>query len=86
MMKTVTVRGIDVELDRSIKARAASEDLSANQWIVQALKKATGTGKKQIFPVHHDLDELAGGWTREETKAFAKNTKAFEKIDEELWK
>lgn len=85
-MKTLTIRGIDVELDRAIKSRAQQNNLSANQWILQALKKVTGTGKEPVFKKHHDLDGLAGGWSKEETTAFKKHTKIFERIDEDVWK
>ena len=85
-MKTLTIRGIDPELDRAIKSRATQSNLSANQWILQSLKKVTGTGKEPVFKKYHDLDVLAGGWSREETKAFQKNTEIFERIDEDVWK
>lgn len=85
-MKTITIRGIDPELDRVIKTQAQQNNLSVNQWIVQALKKVTGTGKEPVFRKHHDLDALAGGWSKEEAKEFARNTRIFERIDEELWK
>lgn len=85
-MKTVTIRGIDDELDLAIKSRAQQNDLSVNQWILNALKKVTGTGKEPVFRKHHDLDALAGGWSKEETTAFRKNTRLFERIDEDVWK
>ncbi len=85
-MKTITVRGIDPGLDRVIKSRAKQNSLSVNQWILQMLKKVTGTGKQPIFKKHHDLDVLAGGWSKEDVRAFQKNTQLFEKIDEDLWK
>jgi hypothetical protein len=85
-MKTVTIRGIDEELDRAIKSRAQQNNLSANQWILQALKKVTGTGREPVFKEYHDLDALAGGWTKEEAAAFKKHTHVFERIDEDAWK
>lgn len=85
-MKTLTIRGIDPELDRAIKSRAQQNNLSANQWVLQALKKVTGTGKEPVFRKHYDLDALAGGWSKEETTAFRKNTRIFERIDEDIWK
>jgi len=85
-MKTLTIRGVDAELERAIKTRAQQNNLSANQWIIRALKKVTGTGKEPVIKTYHDLDDLAGGWTKEETAAFRKNTKLFEKIDEDIWK
>ncbi|NWG03153.1 MAG: toxin-antitoxin system HicB family antitoxin [Syntrophaceae bacterium] len=85
-MKTITIRGIDPGLDRVIKSRAKQNNLSVNQWILQALKKITGMGKESVFKKYHDLDALAGGWSKEEANAFQQNTQIFEKIDEELWK
>ncbi len=85
-MKTITIRGIEPGLDRVIKSRAKQNNLSVNQWILQALKKVTGLGKDSVFKKYHDLDALAGGWSKEEAKAFQKNTQIFEKIDEEVWK
>lgn len=85
-MKTITIRGIDPGLDRVIKFRAKQNNLSVNQWILQALKKITGMGKEPIFKKYHDLDVLAGGWSREEVKSFQKKTQIFEKIDEDVWK
>jgi hypothetical protein len=85
-MKTITIRGIEPGLDRVIKSRAKQNNLSVNQWVLQALKKVTGMGKESVFKKHHDLDALAGGWSKEEAKAFQKNNQIFEKIDEDVWK
>jgi hypothetical protein len=43
-------------------------------------------GKEPVFKKHHELDALAGGWSKEEAKAFQKNTQIFERIDEDVWK
>jgi hypothetical protein len=85
-MKTITIRRIDSGLDRVIKSRAKQDNLSVNQWILQTLKKVTGMGKESVFKKHSDLDALAGGWSKEEAKAFQKNTQIFERIDEDIWK
>lgn len=85
-MKTITIRGIDPGLDRVIKSRAKQNSLSVNQWILQALKKVTGMGKEPVFKKYSDLDAMAGGWSKEEAKAFQKNTQIFERIDEDVWK
>jgi plasmid stability protein len=85
-MKTITVRGVDPDLDRAIKSRAEGDNISVNQWVLKILKKATGMEKEPLFRKHHDLDELAGGWTKEDAAAFQKNTQIFERIDEDVWK
>lgn len=85
-MKTITIRGIEPKLDRVIKSEAKRNNLSVNQWVLQALKKVAGMEKEPVFPKHMDLDSLAGGWSKEEAKAFHKNTRIFETIDEDIWK
>lgn len=85
-MKALTIRDIDPELVRAIKVRASQSNLSANKWILQALKNVVGPVKGPEFNKHHDLDVLAGGWTRAETAAFMKNTKLFERIDKDFGK
>jgi hypothetical protein len=85
-MKTISIRGIDAETDRVIKARAQQDNLSVNQWILQALKKAAGTGKEPRFKKYNDLDHLAGTWSKEEAKEFQRNIRIFEKIDKAVWK
>ena len=85
-MKSITIRRIDPGLDRVIKSRAKQNNLSVNQWVLETLKKVTGMGKEPVFKKHTDLDALAGGWSKEEAKAFKKNTKIFARIDEDVWK
>lgn len=85
-MKTITIRRIDPGLDRAIKSRAKQKNLSVNQWVLETLKKVTGMGKEPVFKKHTDLDALAGGWSNEEAKTFQKNTRIFERIDEDVWK
>ena len=85
-MKTISIRGIDPETDRVIKARSQQDNLSVNQWILQVLKMATGTGKEPRFQKYHDLEHLAGTWSKEEAKEFSKTMRMFERVDGELWK
>jgi hypothetical protein len=85
-MKTITIRGIDQTLDGMIKKNATENNMSINQWILSSLKKISGLEKEPVFKKHHDLDALAGGWSRKEASEFRKNTGIFEKIDEDIWK
>ncbi|PKL39407.1 MAG: antitoxin [Candidatus Riflebacteria bacterium HGW-Riflebacteria-1] len=85
-MKTITIRGIDDKLDQIIKTFAKDSQMSVNQWLLQALKKVTGLDKQRPMPEYHDLDSLAGGWTKEEFEKFESSNQIFEVIDEEIWK
>jgi hypothetical protein len=84
-MKTITIRGIDQTLDGMIRKNAKENNMSINQWILNNLKKVSGLEKEPVFKKYHDLDELAGGWSKKEAGEFRKNTGIFEKIDEDIW-
>ena len=59
-MKSVTLRGIDGELERALKRLAAQSSSSVNATILRLLRKAVGLEKEKFHAVHHDLDALAG--------------------------
>lgn len=84
-MKSITIRGIDAELDAAIKEQASRSRQSVNQWLVEALKKITGMAKEPVFKKYNDLDGLAGTWSKQEAEAFLADIKIFEKIDKDIW-
>lgn len=85
-MKTLTIRGIDNELELKIKERANKNGDSINKIVLQSLNSAFGLEKNKIFPTYHDLDELAGTWTQKDEEAFNNNIKELNEIDKDLWK
>lgn len=85
-MKTLTIEGIDPSLERSIKIRAARQHQSVSQWIVTTLRHVLETEEESDHETYHDLDHLAGGWSKAETEEFLQNVAIFEKIDEGIWK
>jgi len=84
-MKTLTIRGIDTELDLKIKERANLKGESINKIVLQLLKSAFGLEKSKVFPTYHDLDDLAGTWTQNDEDEFNKNIQQLNEIDKELW-
>ncbi len=84
-MKTLTIRGIDEQLEKAIKDQSAEMKESMNQTVVKLLKNAVGLSTKDVFPVYHDLDKLAGGWSKEDEIDFKKQTESFNQIDKEMW-
>jgi plasmid stability protein len=84
-MKTLTIRGIDAELADRIKERATTSGESINKLILRVLKSALGLGEKKVFPVYHDLDHLAGTWTKEDEEEFHNSIRDLDKVDPELW-
>ena len=84
-MKTLTIRGIDAELSDKIKETATKSGESINKLILRVLTSALGLGEKQVFPIYHDLDHLAGTWTNEDGEEFHNSIRALNEVDPELW-
>lgn len=84
-MKTLTIRGIDDELEKLIKETSRKKQESLNQTVIKLLRHSVGLSKKTAFSKYNDLDALAGTWSREEEKLFLKNTQSFEEVDKEMW-
>ena len=86
-MKTITIRGVDSQLDSLLKKTAKKEFLSVNQFLLNSLRKMMGLEKDNIHTKeYHDLDFLFGTWSEEEFIEFQKSQTDFNKIDEDLWK
>ncbi|AKJ65280.1 FitA-like ribbon-helix-helix domain-containing protein [Kiritimatiella glycovorans] len=77
-----TIRDVPPEVDRRLRAQAVREGRSLNYVAVEALSASAGVGEEPIE--HHDLDAVSGSWV--EDPAFDEALKAFEQIDEDLWR
>jgi hypothetical protein len=86
MMKTITIRGITTDMSQAIKEKAKERNLSINEWFLRTISVWAGLDKKPLFTEYHDLDALAGGWSRNEVEKFTRCLKGFEKIDRDIWK
>ena len=86
-MTTLSIRGLDDKTAKILKDHARRNGKSVNLQVVELIRKGLGlTIPAAGRAVHTDLDHLAGTWSAEEAKAFARRTEAFEAVDEELWR
>ena len=86
-MNTVTVRQIPPALARVIDRRARRTRSSVNKAVLGLLEEAAGLTTRKTEPIrHHDLDPLAGTWTREEAKQFDRALRAQRPVDPDLWR
>ncbi|MBI4603082.1 MAG: hypothetical protein HY721_14080 [Planctomycetes bacterium] len=87
-MKTITLRNLPREIVRAVEQKARRERISLTKAVVRLLEEAAGLRKerKPEEVLHHDLDWLAGSWTKEEAQAFEGALQEQRKIDPELWK
>lgn len=86
-MATMSIRGLDEKALARLKRRAEREGASLNSLVVSLLQGETGKpGKHRILQQFDDLDALAGTWSSQQARSFARNTTAFSEVDPALWK
>lgn len=76
-----TIRGVDPEIDRALRARSRAEGASLNELALRALRSFVGEG---AAVEHHDLDHLAGTWI--EDPDLDRALEEQRRIDEDLWR
>ena len=85
-MKAVTLRNLPPEITRIIRQKADERRTSINKVVISLLEKSAGVQRKtRETIVHHDLDALAGSWTREEAAGFNRTLAKQRAIDPDLW-
>lgn len=86
-MKAITLRNLPPEVARTVQLRAKQKKTSVNKAVIELLEESAGnTARKKAPARYHDLDHLAGTWTKEEADAFEKLITEQRTIDPELWK
>ena len=85
-MKTITLRNLPVSLDRTIRQRAKKKGVSVNKVIISLLQDHLGEPEMRLVRRYHDLDGLAGSWSKQEAEAFEKTLAQQRAIDPEMWK
>jgi hypothetical protein len=85
-MTTMTLRGIDEPLAQTLKELAHNQGVSLNTLTLRLIREATGVDKRKRTLVHHDIDTLAGTWSKEDEVEFQVATRSLEAIDDEIWK
>ena len=82
-MRQITLRGMDPEVERTIRRMAKTTGKSLNRVILDMIHQYTGLSKKK--PPAESLGELAGGWSDKDAAEFLDSIKSCEQIDKEMW-
>jgi len=87
-VKQITIRSIPDEVKKTVQKEAERKGMSLNKAIISLLERAVGSTalEKKKRVLYHDLDHLAGLWSREEAAEFDRSLKTQRKVDAELWK
>lgn len=83
--KALTLRNISPDVLKIIYQKADKEKISINKAVSVLLEESLNICHKKEKATYHDLDALAGGWTKEEAIIFDKSLQKQRKIDPELW-
>jgi hypothetical protein len=88
MLKQLTVRGFDPELERRLRRLAREEKISLTCAAIRLMRKGAGLdGESRVGrPIGKALDRFFGNWTDEQADAIERAVEDFEVIDEEMWK
>lgn len=78
----ILLRKIPAEIHRELRLTAQKEGMSLNRLVIHLLQKALGLGQPKK---KRDLSHLAGTWKKEQADEFVKNTRHFERLDDEIW-
>ena len=85
-MQAITLRNIPADLARLIERKAREMHTSLNRAVLYLLEQGTGSRRANSAPRHHDLDALAGTWSRREAQEFDSALLRQRAVEPELWK
>lgn len=84
-MKSITVHGIDQEMEKLIRKRAKSEGRSVNKVMKELIGRSLGLGEKKKDN-REDFADLCGLWSKDDADAFLKVIGDIEVIEKEEWR
>jgi plasmid stability protein len=83
-MKSISVHGIDKEIEQKIGERAKAEGKSVNKIVKELIAKALGLGEKP--PDNRAMfEDLSGVWTEAQEREFMDSIVDLETTNEEDW-
>lgn len=85
-MKALTIRDIEPDVAKKLKATAKEQHKSMNQLVLEFIKRNLGLEKEKKFTrEYNDLDGLFGTWSSEEFNSIQGKLDQERKIDKDLW-
>ncbi len=87
-MKAVTLRSLPPNVAEAIRKEANRKGMSLNKAVISLLANRVSVRekKKSRQTRYHDLDDLAGSWSKKEAAEFDKSLAVQRTIDPDLWK
>ena len=87
VVKQMTIRSNDKELEKRLEQLARKEGISINKAVLKLLRRGVGMNEKtdQENRIGSALDSFIGTWTDEEADELLKAVEDLEKIDRKFW-
>ncbi len=82
-MKSITIHGIDDNLNRKIQKKSKELGLSQNKTVKTLLEDSLSDEKNRRA---EEFKDLFGTWSREDEEQFEKQIEDLERVDDEDWK
>jgi hypothetical protein len=84
MKLIIQLQKTDESIISQIKQEAKQQNIDFNAFLIDLIRTGLQTLQNQQ-PIYHDLDNLAGTWSKEDEETFTQATTDFNRIDEALW-
>jgi hypothetical protein len=84
-MKSLSIHGLDEEMEKLINKRAKNAKMSVNKFVKELLRKSLGIGPEKKDNRTEFLD-FFGVWTEDEEKSFQEAIRDLETVNPEDWK
>ena len=84
-MKSLSIHGLDEEMEKLINNRAKNAKISVNKFVKELLRKSLGLGPEKKDNSAEFLD-FFGVWTADEQKSFQEAIQDLETVNPEDWK
>jgi len=84
-MKSLSIHGLDEEMEKLINKRAKNAKISVNKFVKELLRKSLGLGPEKKDNRAEFLD-FFGAWTEDEQKSFQEAIQDLETVNPEDWK
>ena len=84
-MKSITIHGVDDQLNDLIKSKAESEGLSVNKTVKKLLETSLGVKPQPEKKNFDDFKESCGLWTKADLDEFEDKTADLRKTDTKDW-
>ncbi len=84
-MKSITIHGLDDELDQSIRQRARKKGLSINKTLKEVLGEVFKTPVNRLQDNREEFVDLCGVWSEDDVLEFRNRLQECESIDKSDW-